>query len=75
MMIFPSRASSFFGKYKFSSTKQKFSSFLIISFENLPPHTKFKESIINVFPAPVSPVKTLNPLLALYLYHLLFQYF
>ena len=45
-----------------SSTKELFSPFLIISLENLPPDMIFKESIINVFPAPVSPVNTFNPL-------------
>jgi len=59
--MFPSILFSFCGKYIFSSTKQKFSPLRTISFEKRPPQAKFNESIINVFPAPVSPVKTLNP--------------
>ena len=33
----------------------------MISFENLPPAIIAREPIIKVFPAPVSPVKTLKP--------------
>ena len=44
------------------STNEFVSPFLIMSLENLPPDIIPKESIINVFPAPVSPVKTFNPL-------------
>ncbi len=45
-----------------NSTKELVSPLRIISFENLPPDIICKESIINVFPAPVSPVNTFKPL-------------
>ena len=44
------------------STNEFVSPFLIISLENLPPDIIPNESIIRVFPAPVSPVNTFNPL-------------
>ena len=61
-IIFPSIEFSFSGSYIQISTNEFVSPFLIISLENLPPDIIPNESIINVFPAPVSPVNTFNPL-------------
>ncbi|CCY72099.1 unknown [Clostridium sp. CAG:921] len=59
--MLPSSENSLFGKYIQASIREYISPFLIISFENLPPLKSNKESIISDLPAPVSPVKTLNP--------------
>ena len=59
--MLPSIAFSLFGQNKFNSIKEYSCPLLIISLENLPPEIIFNESIINDFPAPVSPVITLNP--------------
>ena len=59
--MFPSIEFSFSGSYIHISTNEFVSPFLIISLENLPPDIMPNESIISVFPAPVSPVNTFSP--------------
>lgn len=50
-----------FGKYRHNSTNEWSSPLLIISLENLAPAKIASEPKIRVLPAPVSPVRTLNP--------------
>ena len=61
IIILPSIAFSFSGSYIHNSINEFVSPLRIISLEKRPPEIISIESIINVLPAPVSPVNTFSP--------------